>query len=136
MDYSWICQNDTYGSDHFPIIIYSNKSYSSFSQLAQFWKINKADWSKFTELCENTLNSTTNNNIITIDQFVDTLISIANDTIPKTHSKMKNLKKKLWFNDDYKKLSPNGKKCFATYENNLPHTMWNSSAYTEPQLVS
>jgi len=27
------------------------------SQLPQFWKINKADWSKFTELCENTLNS-------------------------------------------------------------------------------
>jgi len=65
LDYSWICQNDTHGNDHFPIIISSNKSCSSSSQLAQVWKINKADWSKFTELCENTLNSTTNNNITT-----------------------------------------------------------------------
>jgi len=89
LDYSWICQNDTHGSDHFPIIIYSNKSYSSSSQLPQFWKINKVDGSKFTVLCENTLNSTTNNNTTTIHQFVDILISVANDTIPKTHSKMK-----------------------------------------------
>jgi len=34
-----------------------------------------------------------------------------------------------------KKLSPNGKKCFTTYETILPHTMWNSYAYTEPKLV-
>ena len=67
LDYSWLCQNDTHGSDHFPVIISSNKSGSSSSQLPQFWKINKADWYKFTELCENTLNSATNNNITTVD---------------------------------------------------------------------
>jgi len=61
IDFSWNLQSDTYGSDHFPILLSTNKPTSC--QYLQYWKINKADWPKFSQSCEHSID----NNILTIE---------------------------------------------------------------------
>ena len=114
LNYHWQPKNDTFGSDHFPIIISSTKSSSPSPQFQQYWKINKADWTNFAQKCENSLNE--NANITSIEQFVDSLVSISNDTIPKTRSKMKRIKKP-WFTDDCKQSITQRKKALRNLRN-------------------
>ena len=49
LNYHWQPKNDTFGTDHFPIIISSTKSSSPSPQFQQYWKINKADWTNFAQ---------------------------------------------------------------------------------------
>jgi len=87
LNYHWQPKNDTFGSDHFPIIVSSTKSTSPSPQFQQYWKTNKADWTNFVQKCKNSLSITECTNLTSIEQFVDILVTISNDTIPKTRLK-------------------------------------------------
>ena len=50
MDFSWSVHDDLCGSDHFPVILKTNKP--NPNSTAKRWKLHKADWSTFGELCE------------------------------------------------------------------------------------
>ena len=68
-----------------------------------------------------TFSVTESSNITFIEQFLHILVTIANDTIPKTHSKMKRSKKKLikkpWFTDNCKQIINQCKKPLRTLRN-------------------
>ena len=130
LNYHWQPKNDTFGSDHFPIIISSTKSSSPSPQFQQYWKINKADWTNFAQKCENSLNESAN--ITSIEQFVDSLVSKSNDTIPKTRSKMKRIKNSGSLTTANKLLS-NARKPFATYETILHPPISIDSISAEPK---
>jgi len=54
LDLSWTVHDDLCSSDHYPLIIKSNKPIPL--SLPSRWKLLKADWSTFQELCEENLN--------------------------------------------------------------------------------
>ncbi|VDI34873.1 Hypothetical predicted protein [Mytilus galloprovincialis] len=86
LDYSWRVHDDLCGSDHFPIRV-------------PRWKLDKADWSLFENLCRTELQSkmfeTVQDPILT---FNTVLTSIADRTIPKTSANPKH-PSKPWFDD-------------------------------------
>ena len=84
---SWRVHHDICGSDHFPIIINSNKALPTETRCS--WKLSKA-WTTFSERAASELNR---ENVLDtedpVSRFTETLISIAGDTIPKINQKYK-----------------------------------------------
>jgi len=93
LDFSWSVHDDLCGSDHFPIIIKNNKPaiYPSVPK----WKLEKADWDTFQDLCEQHLSPAF---ITHIDTFTTELIAIAEKTTPKTNPNSTRIKNP-WFDD-------------------------------------
>ena len=92
--------DDTCRSDHFPVILENDGP--TLDDKIPRWNLYKAKWEEFKNSCTPKLTSevqhTREDNITFLTK---TLISIAEETIPKTSSnKMYN---KPWFNDDCKK---------------------------------
>ena len=99
LDYSWKVHNDTCGSDHFPIIL--ENSGPELDDRIPRWNLRRAKWDEFKNSCLLKLNSDTNNtDDDNITYFSKTLISIAEESIPKTSSNKKY--NKPWFDDDCK----------------------------------
>ena len=98
LDFSWRVHDDLCGSDHFPIII--ENLFPSSSKRPSRWKFDKANWPLFEQLCFNELRTEIFENIFDpILKFNETIISIADRTIPKTSTNPKN-PSKPWFDDD------------------------------------
>ncbi|VDI64455.1 Hypothetical predicted protein [Mytilus galloprovincialis] len=55
LDYSWRVHDDLCGSDHFPIVL--EHLFTSAQQRVPRWKLDKADWSLFENLCQAELQS-------------------------------------------------------------------------------
>ena len=96
MDYTWKVHNDLCGSDHFPIIIYILQP-SHDNNRPSRWKTNKTNWIDFKTLYDRELVQNPNNTCM-IDHFTETLIEIANKTIPK--SSPTNKRNTPGFNDE------------------------------------
>ena len=100
LNYNWTPLTDLHGSDHFPILLSPNKA--SSDEKLPYWKLTKANWKSFQELCSSLLQETTTYNMQdTILFFTNTLITIADRTIPKTSTK-NNKPTKPWFSDECK----------------------------------
>ena len=98
LDYSWKVHDDTCGSDHFPIIL--ENSGPGLDDKIPRWNLRRANWDEFKNSCILKLKSDANNTVDdNITYFSKTLISIAEESIPKTSNKKL---KKSWFNDDCK----------------------------------
>ena len=87
LDLSWTVHDDLCGSDHFPIIIKNNKP-AVYPTVAK-WKLNKADWIMFHEMCEQQLSA---NEMLDITSFTKQVIAIATKTIPKTNPNSRHTK--------------------------------------------
>ena len=89
-NFSWKVHDSLLGSDHFPTILQKNITHSTSH--TQHWNFTRADWKTFQTECINELNS---NKINTIEMFENTLLSIANQSIPKTSARPR--RDKPWF---------------------------------------
>ena len=99
LDYSWKVHDDTCRSDHFPIIL--ENSGPELNDRIPWWNLRRAKWDEFKNSCVLKLNSDANDTVDdNITYFSKTLISIAEESIPKTSSNKKH--NKSWFNDDCK----------------------------------
>ena len=99
LDYSWKVHDDTCGSDHFPIIL--ENSGPELDDKIPRWNLRRAKWDEFKNSCILKLKSDANDTVEdNITYFSKTLISIAEESIPKTSSNKKH--NKSWFNDDCK----------------------------------
>ena len=107
MDFSWEVHDDLCCSDHCPIVLKTDSS-TQLDRVQRF-RLDKADWPSFTNRCAFELSY---NKVKTacdpMDFFSNTLIAIANATIPKT-SKNSNMPRKPWFNDECKVAIKNRK---------------------------
>jgi len=100
LNYKWTPLEDLHGSDHFPILLTPNTPCPD--NKLPYWKLTKANWNSFKKQCSNLLQESTSfNTQDPILFFTNTLISIANNTIPKTSTK-NNKPNKPWINDDCK----------------------------------
>ena len=106
IEYNWRVHEDSCGSDHFPIIIENTKPGKSDPQTVSKtprWNFKKADWQAYKKLCLDTLIPETNTNQEEpIIHFTNTLINIANKTIPKTTTSPKH--NNPWFTEEYKTM--------------------------------
>ena len=90
---------DTCGSDHFPIIL--ENSGPELDDKFPRWNLRRAKWGEFKNSCILKLKPNANNiDDDNITYFSKTLISIAEESIPKISSNKK--RNKPWFNDDCK----------------------------------
>ena len=108
LDFSWKVHDDLCGSDHFPIILES--LYSTVGERPTRYKFDKADWPLYEQMCREKLQTEMiRNDTDSILKFNETVISIADETIPKTSTNPKH-PGKPWFNDECKDAIKNRKK--------------------------
>ncbi len=104
-DFSWKVDDDLHGSDHFPILISENQP-TAYSQPRR-WKLSKANWTKFQQLCEQTISYETFKDCRDQTQlFTTLLIKAAEQSIPQTSPNPKR-PYKPWYDDDCKKAIQN-----------------------------
>lgn len=100
LDFSWRPLDDLCGSDHFPLIM---SSIGTDTQLRPpRWQLQRADWSLFQYRCDIQLGRMPLDIDNPADHFTKTLISIAEEAVPKTSGKPHH-RSNPWFNDDCKK---------------------------------
>lgn len=114
----WNTMNDSFGSDHIPIIMSCNIS-PTFIQFSEHkkWNTKNANWDNFYLEC---INSFSNANYPSYNEFISALNIILENCIP-THTQKKTLKKKIgkfWWNETCSEIVKNRKKIFAQYKNN------------------
>lgn len=100
--------DDLCGSDHFPLIITSR-----IEETAKTSK--KANWNAFQALCYERFNNKTQDQEDSVKWFTNTLITVAEKTIPKTstkHFKRQN----PWFDDKCKNLIEGRKKAVRIFK--------------------
>ena len=108
LDFSWKFHDDLCGSDHFPIILES--LHSTVGERPTRYKFDKADWPRYEQMCrENLQTKMIRNSTDPILKFNETVISIADETIPKTSTNPKH-PGKPWFNDECKDAIKNRKR--------------------------
>ena len=89
--------DDTYQSDHLPIII--TKNIPTINPIPEKFNFKKANWEQFTKDCKTYLNQSTE--VKTIEYFTEKLLAIAESNIPKISTKPR--KNKSWFNEECSK---------------------------------
>ena len=104
--------SDTFGSDHFPIIL----EYGiALSDGIPRWNLSRADWSKFDELCSEQL---TIDSIEMYDEpvvvFTNILCDIARQSIPRSEPKQRK-RCKPWFNVECRKALAIRKKALKRF---------------------
>ena len=89
LDFSWRVLDDLCGSDHFPIVIKHQGPATGGREPG--WRLKKADWHSFRTLCDERLTADINNSPEAIASFTDTLLSIADETVPKSSATPKHV---------------------------------------------
>ena len=116
LDFSWKVHDDLCGSDHFPIIIHSDRALPAVTNST--WKLSKADWDTLSDKAAFDLKADCIINAADpVGNFTDTLCTPANSTIPESKSKPVKLNT-IWFNDQCKEVIKTHNK--RTEKNSIP----------------
>ena len=113
LKFDWQTHNELCGSDHFPVIL--KTSLRDDEPVAEHWKFDRADWMAFRTLCVSRLSDELALSEDPVAQFTDTLIEIANQTIPKSHISKNKFPKVPWFNDVCKQAIREHKKAHRNF---------------------
>ena len=108
LEFDWLTHNDVCKSDHFPVIL--RTSLRDNEPAVEHWKFDRADWMSFRTLCVSRLSNELALSEDPVAQFTDTLIEIANQTIPKSHISKNKLLKVPWVNNVCKQAIEERKK--------------------------
>ena len=107
LDFSWRVLDDLCGSDHFPIVIKHQRPATGGREPG--WRLKKADWHSFRALCDERLTADIHNSPEAIASFTDTLLSIADETVPKSSATPKHIVNP-WLDADCEKAIKDRKK--------------------------
>ena len=108
LDFSWRVLDDLFGSDHFPIVVKHQGPATGGREPG--WRLKKADWHSFHTLCdERQTADSIHNSSEAIASFTDTLISIADWTVPKSSATPKHVINP-WLDADCEKAIKDQKK--------------------------
>ena len=99
LDYNWKVHDNTCGSDHFPILL--ENTTDELSKRTPSWNLEMANWDGFKISCLAQLTPEANkNNEEDILHFMNTLLDIAEEHIPKSSTSTKY--SRPWFNEECK----------------------------------
>jgi ribonuclease HI len=113
-DFKWSVSSDLRGSDHFPIILKSDRP--SLGRPRR-WRLGRADWDKFEERCSQDINEDVLREQRPVDTFTDILLGIAKECIPQTSLNPRR-PSKPWFDAACKNAIKDRKKRLASYIKN------------------
>ena len=113
MDLTFDVETDTFGSDHFPIVLQCS---APVPDKLPRWNLNRGDWKKFQELClQQIVLDIFDMNNEPISLFTRILFNIAKATIPRSTAVLRRLCK-AWFNRACKEAIRLRKKAYKTYK--------------------
>ena len=118
--HQWYVHEDPFCSDHLPIVTILNKNHKSVSQdSVPRWKLSDADWTLFRKL---TKKMKINYDDMTInksnEQFINELLAICNETVPKTKPNPNKKYRHLpWWTPECSKLVKAKQKAYKNGEN-------------------
>ena len=116
MEIDFMVESDSYGSDHFPIVL---KIGISLPDSLPRWNFSRADWVKFDHLCKVNLTLDT---IELYEEpivlFTDILCSIAKSCMPRTTA-MQKKRCKPWFNTECKDALKARKSALVRFKTNI-----------------
>ena len=115
IDFSWEVSDDLCGSDHFPIFISTNCDTPGNS--SQSFKLNRANWGDFTNLCREQINPEVCDTLFNMSDFTQILQAIAEETIPKSKNKPTRIFYP-WFNEQCKEAIKHRKKALLHFKRN------------------
>ena len=123
LDFNWQVKDDTFGSDHFPIVLEQNGPPDLVHNTK--WKLNKADWELFQVCCEQTISESLIQNEDPAKVFTTLVHAAAEKSIPKTSAKSKR-PPKPWFTEECKEAISKRKAALNRFNNhptkaNLEH---------------
>jgi len=102
----WSISNHITSSDHFPIVIKLVTRQNDSTPKLERWNLKNPNWLLFSELLEDKVTNLNISEFINteelVEEFTETIISVANLTIGKTKSKTPK-PKVPWWNQDIKK---------------------------------
>ena len=113
-DFKWGVGNDLRGSDHFPIMLTSDRP--SLGR-PQRWKLGRADWCKFEERCAQDITVDVLREQRPIDSFTERLLKVAREFVPQTSPNPRR-PSKPWFDAECKNAIGDRKKRLAAYIKN------------------
>ncbi|KAG1697716.1 RNA-directed DNA polymerase from mobile element jockey [Nymphon striatum] len=126
-DFTWMVDGDLHTSDHFPIHVKGNGP--PIKGRPQRWKLHKADWTMFKQLCAEQLNISSLAEISDqYSEFITILHEVAEISIPKTSQYPKRFNKP-WFNKDCKDAVRERKRLLRKFS--LRPTSDNLSSYRQ-----
>ncbi|KAG1674651.1 Heat shock protein cognate 4 [Nymphon striatum] len=126
-DFTWMVDGDLHTSDHFPIHVKGNGP--PIKGRPQRWKLHKADWTMFKQLCAEQLNISSFAEISDqYSEFITILLEVAEISIPKTSQYPKRFNKP-WFNKDCKDAVRERKRLLRKFS--LRPTSDNLSSYRQ-----
>ncbi|OOZ11790.1 hypothetical protein BOW27_11975 [Solemya velum gill symbiont] len=111
LDFERSVENDLHGSDHFPLSLKNTEP--EHTHHPPKWKMSKVNWTKFESLCLAKL-TTSPTSSTAIEDYTSIILTIADDSIPKTSGKSI-ARRNPWFNDDCKEA-------IAKYKSDLHHS--------------
>ncbi|CAC5408137.1 unnamed protein product [Mytilus coruscus] len=118
-DSQWSVLDDQLGSDHFPVLTVLNaKPVKNKVCTPQRWIYDKADWHRFTTLCnEINIDNIKHDDIEIFNQnFCEVVTKIADETIPKTSGTVHTRKNCPWWNDDCTNAKKNKRHKHRVYD--------------------
>ena len=97
----WQPLDNSCGSDHLPVITSIHAEYSSSVTIPQpKWKLSKAHWDRFKNLCSDTLKTVESGSMDEVSEgFTDLLKDICDKTFPKTKPKPRKTRPPWWDNE-------------------------------------
>ena len=111
--FDWIVDTDIHDSDHYPISLRLTLPTTGVSSFVPRWNLQRADWTKFTELCE-LQHDRFEDPVEGIQYITDTIISAATQSIPLTKAPKK-ANPVPWWNNTVRQAIAKRKRAFRTY---------------------
>ena len=112
LDYQWNVCEDQHGSDHFPILISPVENIQI--GCPRKYVFQKADWQTFSIEADLQITQEILDDPSPLNRFTETLLNIADKTIPKTSGKPKS-NTNPWFNDECKQAKSERKKATENF---------------------
>ena len=114
--FDWTIDSDIYNSDHYPILLHLTFQPEGISSFIPRWRLDRADWLKFSELCENIhLNHDDDDDPeVTIHSITDSIISAAKQSIPLSKACTRR-NSVPWWSNQVKQAIAKRKQAFRAY---------------------
>lgn len=97
--FSWQCDEDLYGSDHFPIYIRSHYQLPTITSNRR-WLYKDADWTNFETIVSEKIPPGSD---LTIEEITHAILEAAQGSIPRTKGTSGGKKRQIWWNENVSK---------------------------------
>ena len=115
--FEWSVDSDIHNSDHYPIYLKTTFTHEGTPSFTPRWNLDKAEWQKFSELCEHIQLEQEDNPEQCISDITQTILTAASQTVPKTKPP-KSRTTVPWWSPEIRQAIAKRKRAFKAYLRN------------------